>query len=346
MYGDGMGRLCEEHVAYQWICGGVGVNYYTLSDFRVQNSDVLDELLTQSVAALMKKGVVELTRVAQDGVKVRASAGASSFRRKETLRAGKREARDQVAVLKKELDEEPAGSRRQQASRQRAAQDRLERVTRALKRAEELETEKPMSRHQIRVFTTGPDARVMKMGDGGFLPAYNVQLLSDTESQAVLEVEVTTAGSDQFELLPMINQLEERYRVVPAEVLVDGGCAAHSNLEALEGRTTVIAPVPRPTDPAVDPYKPRPTDSLAVDKWRKRMATPRAKRIYKERAATAECLNAQARNRGVLRFLVRGLEKVRAVALWDASGTRWLTTRIARWLSGCSTRRLHELGEE
>jgi transposase len=309
-------RLCEEHMAYQWICGGVGVNNHTLSDFRVENGEVLDELLTQSVAALMKEGVVELTRVAQDGVKVRASAGASSFRRTKTLRACKREAREQVAALKKELHEDPAGSsRRQQAARQRVAQDRLERVTRALKLAEELEKEKPTSKQEIRVSTTDPDARVMKMGDGGFRPAYNVQLSSDTESQVVVGIEVITAGNDQAELIPMIDQLEKRYGVVPAEVLVDGGYTAHSNLDALEGRTTVIAPVPRPKDSTLNPYKPKPTDSPAVAKWRKRMATVRAKRIYKERAATAECVNAQARNRGLLRFLVRGLQKVRAVAL-------------------------------
>jgi transposase len=114
-------RLCEEQLVYQWICGGVGVNDHTLSDFRVQNSDVLDELLTQSVAALMKEGIVDLARVAQDGMKVRASAGASSFRRKKTLRACKREAQEQVTVLKKELKEDPAGSsRRQEAARERA----------------------------------------------------------------------------------------------------------------------------------------------------------------------------------------------------------------------------------
>jgi len=308
-------RLCEEHLAYQWICGGVGVNHHTLSDFRVKSGEVLDELLTQSVASLMKEGIVELTRVAQDGVKVRASAGASSFRRKKTLRVCKREAREQVAALKKELDDDPAGSsRRQQAARRRAAEDRLDRVTRALKRVQELEKEKPTSKEEIRASTTDPDARVMKMADGGFRPAYNVQLSSDTESQVVVGVVVTTSGNDQAELIPMIDQLQERYGEVPAQVVVDGGYTAHANIDALEGRTTLIAPVPQPKDPTVNPYTPKQTDSPAVAKWRKRMATARAKLIYKERA-TAECVNAQVRNRGLLRFLVRGLKRVRAVAL-------------------------------
>ena len=314
-------RLCGENVAYEWICGGVGVNYHTLSDFRVQNGDVLDELLTQSVAVLMKEGIVDLTRVAQDGMKVRASAGASSFRRKKTLRACKREAREQVTALRKELHEDPAGSsRRHEAARERAAKDRLDRVKRALERAEELEKEKATRKEKqaVRVSTTDPDARVMKMGDGGFRPAYNVQLSSDTGSQAVVGVDVSTAGNDQGELVPMVDQIEERYGIVPVEVLADGGYNAHSNLDALEGRTIVIAPVPQPKEATVDPYKPKATDSPGVARWRKRMGTARAKRIYKERAATAECVNAQVRNRGLLRFLVRGLEKVKAVALWHA----------------------------
>ena len=314
-------RLCGEHVAYQWICGGVGVNDHTLSDLRVRNGEELDALLRQSVAVLMKEGIVDLTRVAQDGMKVRASAGASSFRRRKTLRTCKREAREQVTALKKELDEDPAGSsRRQDAAREWAAKDRLERVKRALERAEELVKQKATRKEKqaVRVSTTDPDARVMKMGDGGLRPAYNVQLSSDTGSQAVIGVVVSTAGNDQAELVPMVDQIEERYGTLPAQVLVDGGYNGHSNLDALENRTVVFTPVPKPKDAAIDPYKPRVNDSPAVAAWRKRMGTARAKEIYKERAATAECVNAQARNRGLLRFLVRGVEKVKAVALWHA----------------------------
>src|SRR6266540_1920479 len=80
-------RLCEEHDAYRWICGGVAVNYHTLADFRVDPGEVLDELLSTSVAALMAEGLVDLQRVAHDGVKVRASAGAGSFRHGGAARA-------------------------------------------------------------------------------------------------------------------------------------------------------------------------------------------------------------------------------------------------------------------
>lgn len=311
-------RFCGEHVAYQWICGGVGVNYHTLSDFRSGNGEVLDDLLTQSVAVLMKEGVAELKRVAQDGMKVRANAGASSFRRKKTLRECMREAREQVAVLKKELGEDPAGStRREQAARERAAKDRVERVGRALKRVKDLEKEKATAKERegVRGSTTDPDARVMKMGDGGFRPAFNVQMSTDTGSQVIVGVDVSDAGNDQGSLLPMMEQLKERYGVDPGEVLVDGGYSGHSNIDALDAKTTVYSPVPQPKDPGIDPHKPKQSDSPSVAAWRRRMATERAKKIYKERAATAECVNAQARNRGLQRFLVRGLEKVQAVAL-------------------------------
>jgi len=314
-------RLCRDHVAYQWICGAVGVNYHTLADFRVQSGEVLDEQLTQSVAVLMKEGVVELTRVAQDGVKVRASAGASSFRRKRALKECMKEAREQVKKLKAEFEEDPsATSRRQEAARQRAARERTERIQRALKRVEDLENKKRTrkERREVRASTTDAEARVMKMGDGGFRPAYNVQLCTDTASQVVVGVDVVDSGNDQGMLRPMLEQLEARYETTPKETLADGGYAQHDEITALEGRTTVYIPVPQAKDPSIDAHKPKDTDTPAVAKWRGRMKTARAKAIYKERAATAECVNAQARNRGLRCFLVRGLEKVRAVVLWYA----------------------------
>jgi len=311
-------RLSKEHVVYQWICGGVGVNYHTLADFRVRHEEAMDDLLTQSVASLMTEGLVELKRVAQDGMKVRASAGASSFRRKKTLRECLKQAKEQVRTLRRELEEDPgAATRREQAARERSARDRADRAKKARERARELEKEKPKKKDKeaVRASTTDPQARVMKMGDGGWRPAYNVQLATDTPSQIIVGVEVTNQGNDQGQIEPMIDQLQERYEVEPVETLVDGGYTAHADLEAVAGRTTVYAPVPNPRDPGIDPHRPKATDSPAIAEWRKRMKTARAKRIYKERAATAECVNAQARNRGLIRVLVRGIGKVRTVAL-------------------------------
>jgi IS5 family transposase len=119
----------------------------------------------------------------------------------------------------------------------------------------------------------------------------------------------------------MVHQHEERYGVAPEEMLVDGGFTKKEDIKEVstpEGSTTVYAPVPKSKDPQRDAHTPRADDAPAVAEWRKRMATAEAKEIYKERASTAECVNAQARNRGLCQFRVRGQAKVRAVALWFA----------------------------
>lgn len=220
-----LARLCEQHDAYRWICGGVSVNAHTLSDFRVRHEAVLDELLTKSVARLMDAGLVTLRRVSQDGMRVRASAGAASFRRRTRLREFEKEARKQVEALRRELDEDPAATtRRQTEARLRAAKDRQARVKRALSEMPSVEAKKgPEDKPNARVSTTDPEARVMRMADGGYRPAYNIQFATDPESQVIVGVEVTNEGSDQGQLEPMLDQIEERYEVTPADALVDGG---------------------------------------------------------------------------------------------------------------------------
>ncbi|MGH7393669.1 MAG: IS1182 family transposase [Candidatus Rokuibacteriota bacterium] len=314
-------RLCDQHDAYRWICGGVSVNHHSLSDFRVGQVEWLDGVLTQSVAVLMDSGAVELQRVAQDGVRVRASAGASSFRRQTSLERCLAEAGEQVQRLRRELEEDPeATSRRQAAARRRAAEDRRQRVTRALAQMPEVAAKKKQEqRDQARVSSTDPEARVMKMADGGFRPAYNAQLAVDTQTQIVVGVEVSNQGSDQGQIVPMLDQLEQRYRRVPAQTLVDGGFAGLKQIEtATERGTEVYAPVPKPKDPERDPHVALPTDSKAVADWRQRMGTAKAKQIYKLRGATVECVNAIARNRGLQQLRVRGLIKAKAVLLWYA----------------------------
>jgi len=102
-----LNRLCEEHVAYQWLCGGVSVNYHTLADFRVDQEAYLDQLLVQSIAALTAEGLVKLERVAQDGKKIRASAGSSSFHRQQTLEKHVEQAQEQVTRLRQEVGGSP-----------------------------------------------------------------------------------------------------------------------------------------------------------------------------------------------------------------------------------------------
>lgn len=316
-------RLCASHDAYRWILGGVTVNYHTLSDFRRRHEAAVDALLTESLGVLLHEGLVTLERVAQDGMRVRASAGAASFRREPTLKQCVAAAEAEVERLKREADEPPddppAGGRsaRQRAAAERAARERLKRVQRALAALPAARAAKPTGKEeQARVSTTDPDARVMKMADGGYRPAFNVEFGADTASQIIVTVDVVTVGSDMAQLGPGLDQVEARCGQLPGAALVDGGFAATGQITAAEQRgVTVYAPVQQPKDPTRDPHQPRPGDSAEVAGWRLRMGTDDAKAIYKERAATAECVNALARLRSLACFWVRGLPAVRCVAL-------------------------------
>jgi transposase len=370
---DGVGsareldRLCESEDAYRWLCGGVGVNHHTLGDFRVAHTQWLDEQLSRCVAGLLSQGLVSMNRVAHDGMRVRAHAGAASFRRRETLEQLLQDARSQVEALKLEVaDDAGAGTRRVRAARQRAAIEREQRVERALKAMNEIDkalsgkskkrraepsaadtsqaqaeqgesamqaqpageqaatpesieptpTKKPK---EPRVSTTDHEARVMKMADGGFRPAFNAQLAVDTDTLIITSVDLINSGSDMNQMLPMHEQHLERYGRVPDEWLADGGFAKHAHIEQLEAQATkVFAPVLAPKDKQRDRYAPLPGDSPALSKWRERMGTEHAKVIYKDRAASIECTNAHLRNRGLQCFNVRGLMKARAVLLWHA----------------------------
>src|SRR4051794_11500479 len=345
-------RLCAEHSAFQWLCGGVGMNAKTLADFRVDHGTVLERLLVDSFTALVRAGVASLDRLAQDGVRVRASAGAASFRRRSTLQDCRRDAEKVLADLRAQVNADPgAGSRRQAAARQRAAADRERRVraalavneelhvqqqeqarleaSRAMKKAQEAarnnkpEAEAPASKKprvsEPRASTTDAQARVMKMADGGFRPAYNVQFATDTKSMAIAAVSVDIIGSDRGKMAPMNEALSGQYGERPRQHLVDGGFVKFDDIETLARHgVETFAPVPKPRDASRDPHAPLAGDQPGVAEWRKRMGRDAAKDIYKQRAATAECANAQARNRGLTQFVVRGLEKVKAVALWHA----------------------------
>ena len=337
-------RLCQEHLAYQWLCGGMTVNYHSLADFRVNHLDVLDQLLTDSVATLLHQGLVELQRVAQDGLKVRASAGAASFRREPSLQACLQEAQQQVAAL-----QEPGGdaSRRQQAARQRAAEERVLRVQHALAERQQLLELRQQQQHdkgtkfqpeQLRTSTTDPEARRMKMADGGTRPAYNVQFATTTGSGLIVGVDVTTSGGDGGQLAPMLEQLRERYQQLPTAMLVDGGFTTLADIDTAHAQgVQVYGPLKEEAKQLADgkdPYQPKKKDGPGVAAWRQRMGTAAAKAIYRERAATAEWTNAGARNRGLYQVRVRGESKVLAVVLLYALVHNLLRAQALRTATG------------
>lgn len=345
-------RLCQRHLSYQWLCGEVSLNYHTLADFRIEHGEVLNDLLTEQLAALVHAGAVKLERVAQDGIRVRAGASKSSFRRAATLEECLAEAKQRVEELQREVVNDPgAASRREQAARQRAARERVERVTAALGACAEVQAAKEKRgrdslKNAARASTTDPEARAMKMANGGYNPAYNVQFSTDTQTQVIVAVDVVNQGTDAGQLAPMVEQIEERTDVRPPEVLADGGFSTTAAIQQLnnpEQGYKIYAPVKETEQQrqrGQDPFAPRPGESPALSEWRTRMGTDEAKLIYRQRASTAECVNALARQRRLEQFSVRGLPKVRLIAIWFALAhnlRRWGTLRATGTLRVAGT---------
>jgi transposase len=332
-----LAKLCGRDATYRWLCGGVTVNHRMLSEFRTGHADALDALFTQVLAALAHKGLVSVGRISQDGMKVRAGAGAASFRREPTLLQRQAEARQHVATLRALYDdaERSAGeSSRQRAMRERGAEERAARVDEAVELVRELQKKQDASgakmgqgkrrlkQKPVRAGTTDPEATRMKMSDGGFRPAYNVQVAADPASRAVVGVSVSSAGNDYGLDGPMREQVERRTSGVVAEHLVDGGYLKKESVDAAaaEGVTPYVPPKP-PKDPAKngDEFTPRPGDSEAMKQLRVRMGSQEGKEVYKLRASTSETVNADLRcRRGLRELTVRGVKKVTCVVLWSA----------------------------
>ncbi|MGI0129558.1 MAG: transposase [Thermoplasmata archaeon] len=278
-----LARLCTESNPFRWLCGGVSVNHHTLSDFRVDHAQPLDDLFTQVIAVLVDKEVIKPERVSQDGTRTRACAGASSFRGEERLSKLLEQAKAHVQELRKKLDDPEQSarmSRRQKAAQERAARERVGQLEAALatlpgvkaqhdsakERAGNGKYGQKLAKNQPRVSTTDPEARVMKMPDGGFRPAVNVQYATDTQSRAIVGVDVSDSGSDKGLSEPMRKQVEERTGCKVNDHLMDGGFLVLAEIDrAAESKVTVYAPPPKPRDPAKagKQYEPKPSDSPA-----------------------------------------------------------------------------------
>jgi transposase len=336
-----LAKLTEEHDVYRWLRGGVPVDYHLLAEFRVTHQEEIDDLITQAVAVLLKAGVVELKRVSQDGTRVRASAGSSSFHRDKSLKKCLEEAREQVKRVAEERENpDRAASQREQAARERAVREREERIDEALRQLPQVQAVKDrQKRHagkakaakvnEARVSTTDPSARIMKMADGGFRPAYNIQYATDTDSQVIVGVDVSNQGSDQGQALGIEEQLEKRTGKQPESYLVDGGFVDLEDIKVMEQKGIEVYAPPKDNGGREVSYGTGITGSPEVTAWRERMRTEEAKTIYKERAATSECVNALMRTRyGLQQFTVRGLPKVLGVVLLMV-----LTHNLLRWIN-------------
>jgi len=318
-------RYCFEHIAFRWICGGVSVNYHTISDFRRNNANEFDELISETIARLMNRDLISLKRISQDGMRVRASAGSSSFRRKPSLKELKVIATEQVDLLRKEIDEEPSAClNRQEAAKKRAARERKERIDQALDELKRETIEKGIAKKkhrkpftqkekdEMRVSTTDPEAKKMKMGNGGFNPAYNMQLAVDTESRFIVGNIVVNKNNDFDQMLPMFNQVKDRFAKIVHEWLVDQGYLVHDYIRNIQKQGCKVFVNPSKVGKK-NAYEPHEGEDNELTEWRVRMGTDEAKEIYKDRASNSEWANAGMRNRGLKQLLVRGIDNVKAV---------------------------------
>jgi transposase len=334
-----LARRCESEAAFRWLCGGVGVNHRILSEFRSQESDRIERLLVEHVASLSVAGLIDLDEIAQDGLRVRASAGAKSFRRRKTLERELAKAAALVERLGKDEDDDPgASSRRQKAARERAAGEREARVRAALAALGEAEKlrekrlstnrKKEQARPEPRASTTDPQARVMKMPDGGFRPAYNLQFASLPANGIVVAVRCETVGSDRGLIEPMAQAIETKYGRRAQVYLADGGFMATPCIEAAAAAGTRLYCPPTRSKSGIDPHEPRPADTPALAQWRARMKSDEGQIVY-QRRTRCELVNAKFHNLGLDRLFVRGRQKVEACARWFALASNILTeTRL------------------
>ncbi len=332
---DGIGsareldRRCKTDIPYLWILGTVSVNHHTLSDFRVLHGEFLEQLLVDTVASLIDCDLVPLDTIAQDGMRVRASAGSSSFRRKPSLEKLRQKSQEHIDRLKEEAQSEAArqeGDARRRAAVERAADERKQRIDEALRQREKLSNQREKRKKgdgpRTRVSTTDPDARKMKMANGGYNPAYNVQFATDAQSRVIVGVDVTNAGTDGGELAPMHEKVSSDYGKIPGTMLVDSAYATKNGVTALEAAgTEVVSTIPRSEElrkRGKNPHARQRGDTDEYVRFRARMALPEYQELYKQRPSIAEFPNADCRNRNLLQFRVRGLAKAKAVALWHA----------------------------
>jgi transposase len=333
-----LSALCGRDLPYQWLCGGVPVNYHTLADFYADNGAALQEVFVEHLAALRAQGLLDLWQVTVDGRKVLANAAKESFHRAPTLQRHLDEARTHLQQLESEQAEAPATTAAQRAARQRAAREREQRLHAAVAQVQQRQQQRQNSKRparppsEARASETDPDAAKMKLSDGGYRPAYNVETVVDAPTGLIVTVAVTNQGSDNGQLRPMLEQMQQQQDTLPLSALCDSGFADQADLEFVEQQGVEVLMPPRDEQrdqqAGRDPYARKRRDSDVVARWRQRMGEAVAQRQYRRRAPVAEGVHAQQANRGWRRFRLRGLAKVRAEAWWQA-----LTHNLVRLLA-------------
>jgi transposase len=331
-------RLAQSDLAYRWIAGGVPLNYHGLADFRVAHVEVLDRLLTESVTALIKAGVISLTEIAVDGTKVRANASRGSFKTADRLARIEAAVEQRLSTLKAEIEKDPkASSQRRLAAKERAAREVKERADRARAALDKVRAEKERrakthpqdeakKKSEPSASLSDPDARIMRFPDNAVRPAYNAQVAATPRKGIIVSVEMTDRRNDSGLAMPMVDDMVRRYGKAPENLLVDTHYATNDDIAALAahpaGSVTVFAPLPTERDdvkPATlaGRRSKRAREPESVKEWRSRMGTQAGQDTYRLRKLI-ERLNAHLKNHGFGFMPVRGLIKAKAIALWHA----------------------------
>ena len=227
-------RRCEYEPSFQWLCALEPISYHTLSDFRSDQKAALDNLFVQVLGMLSAEGLITLERVTLDGTKIKANAGGNTFRRQEKLEAHLRLAREQVRLMEEQSAQEEQMTKRQVAARRRAARQRQSRLEEAVREVERMQSEKKEDRERFvaRASSTDPEAHVMRNGEGGTVPSYNVQLLTDTAHGLIVNVQATTDAVDHHQLAPALERCEQTLGCLPQQVVADGDYTNHASVQA------------------------------------------------------------------------------------------------------------------
>src|SRR5216683_107677 len=261
-------RRCTYEPAFQWLCGLGEVNHHTLSDFRVNHDASLRELFVQVLGVLSSEGLVSLERVMHDGTRIKACAGADSFRREERLKEHLEAARKQVEAMGDPRQEQPT---RKRAAQKRALRERQQRLEQALEEVQKVrQAKRGQDKEQARASQSDPQARIMKQSDGGYAPSYNVQLSTEASNRLIVGAGVSQSGSDYGQLIGAVAQVEANLGQKPAQVVVDGGFTSRENILAMaEQGVDFIGSLPAANPSSANQQRQRGvTEQFSLDKFR------------------------------------------------------------------------------
>jgi transposase len=327
-------RLCQQHAAYRWLCGGVPINHDLLATFRRENAALLDRLLTQTITGLVAEKLVSLEELTIDGTKVRACAGRGSMSKRRRLEKIEKAVAERVTALKSELEQDPAEPERRRKQRAlQAAEERARRVERAQRRLAELVEEQverakthakeEAAKGEPKVSLSDPEVRVMRLADGAVTPAWNVQVA--TADGFIVAIDPTDRRKDSGLAPGLVESVAERWGQAPRRLLADTTAMTQDDIVKLANRypamTVYSPPAPERAEITAGGLRKRlwkrRHEPEPVQAWRARMASDEGHEIYRRRKLT-ERAHGIIKNRGMARFLVHGRDKVRAVCVLQA----------------------------